>query len=97
MANETTSTKNKPATKYVPCPNCQSTNVQKLKYTWWGGALGSLILTHIKCNDCGTTYTEKTGKSNTVGIVIYSVIVIIIFILITIIAFNYIILRNLPI
>jgi len=81
MTNETSS-ENKPVSKYVPCPNCQSTNVQKLSYTWWGGALGPSILTHCKCNDCGTTYNGKTGKSNTIGIVIYFVVVTILVVVI---------------
>ena len=46
-----------------------------LRFTWWGGLLGPKILTHVKCSGCGHRYNGKTGKSNTTGIVIYSVIV----------------------
>jgi uncharacterized protein (DUF983 family) len=60
---------------YVPCPQCGGTNAEKLRFTWWGGVLGPKILTHVKCSGCGKKYNGKTGKDNTTGIVIYSVIV----------------------
>lgn len=62
-------------TPYAPCPKCRATVGEKLKFTWWGGVLGPKILTHVKCNACGYKYNGKTGKDNTTGIVIYSVIV----------------------
>jgi uncharacterized protein (DUF983 family) len=43
--------------------------------TWWGGALGPYLLTHVKCPECGMTYNGKTGQSNTTAIIIYSVVV----------------------
>jgi hypothetical protein len=60
---------------YAPCPQCGSPNAQKLRFTWWGGVLGPKILTHVKCPNCGKKYNGKSGKDNTTGIVIYSVIV----------------------
>ncbi len=60
---------------YVPCPNCGGEQIKKVGFTWWGGVLGPSLLTHVKCGDCGTTYNGKTGKSNTTGIIIYSVVV----------------------
>ena len=61
-------------TSYVPCPKCHGA-AEKLKFTWWGGILGPKILTHVKCLACGYKYNGKTGKDNTTGIIIYSVIV----------------------
>ena len=61
-------------TQYAPCPNCGSTDVAKVKYTWWGGALGPSMFTHVKCNNCKTQYNGKTGKSNTNNIIIYLVV-----------------------
>ena len=58
-------------TQYAPCPQCGSTNAAKVKYTWWGGALGPAMFTHVKCNNCGTQYNGKTGKSNQNSIIIY--------------------------
>jgi uncharacterized protein (DUF983 family) len=61
--------------QYAPCPKCRSTGAELMKFTWWGGLLGPKILTHVKCPACGHTFNGKTGRDNTTGIVIYSVIV----------------------
>lgn len=60
---------------YAPCPKCRGTNSEKVKFTWWGGVLGPKLLSHVKCASCGNKYNGKSGKDNTTGIVIYSVIV----------------------
>ncbi len=57
------------------CPKCQSPNVRKPGFTWWGGALGPRMLNHRICNACGFGYNAKTGQSNTTAIVIYQVVV----------------------
>jgi uncharacterized protein (DUF983 family) len=46
-----------------------------MSFTWWGGIIGPRVLTHVKCPGCGYAYNGKSGKDNTTGIVIYSVIV----------------------
>jgi len=56
------------------CPQCGSANINKVKYTWWGGVLGPKLLHHTKCSDCKFLYNSKTRKSNTTGIIVYSVI-----------------------
>jgi phage FluMu protein Com len=57
---------------YADCPNCNSPgNAQRVAFTWWGGLVGPAILTHVRCNDCGTCYNGRTGKSNNVAIAIY--------------------------
>jgi transposase-like protein len=61
-------------TQYAPCPNCGSTDIKKVGYTWWGGALGPAMFTHVKCNNCNTQYNGKTGKSNQNSIIIYVVV-----------------------
>ncbi|HLO28636.1 MAG TPA: hypothetical protein VK249_05855 [Anaerolineales bacterium] len=58
-------------TQYAACPNCGSTDATKVKFTWWGGALGPSMFTHVKCNNCGTQFNGKTGKSNQNNILIY--------------------------
>ncbi len=67
---------------FVACPNCGSSDVKRVGYTWWGGALGPRLLNHVKCSNCGTTYNGKTGKSNTTAIVVYSVVIVIVVIVI---------------
>ncbi|PID39668.1 MAG: hypothetical protein CSA24_00780 [Deltaproteobacteria bacterium] len=57
------------------CPKCRINDFTELKFTWWGGAVGPRLLNHVKCNGCGATFNKKTGKPNTVGIVIYSVVI----------------------
>ena len=64
-----------PNGEWVPCPQCQSTLVDKPSFTWWGGVLGPKIICHIKCNSCGHTYNGKTGGSNNGAIAIYMVVV----------------------
>ncbi len=60
---------------YMPCPKCRSLGAKRLNFTWWGGAIGPRVITHVKCQTCGEKYNGKTGKDNTAGIIIYSVVV----------------------
>lgn len=60
---------------YAPCPKCGLADSVLAKFTWWGGALGPRVLTHVKCPNCSHKYNGKTGKDNTTGIVIYSLVV----------------------
>jgi len=60
----------RPTTQYTPCPNCGQSNAKKVNYTWWGGMFGPNILTHVKCQNCGTQNNGKTGKSNQTNILI---------------------------
>jgi transposase-like protein len=57
--------------QYAPCPNCGQSNAKKVSYTWWGGALGPSLMTHVKCQSCGSQYNGKTGQSNQNNIIIY--------------------------
>jgi transposase-like protein len=59
---------------YVPCPHCHSTNVDRVSFTLWGGALGPKLLSHVKCQNCHNTYNGKTGQSNTTAIIVYLVV-----------------------
>ena len=61
--------------EYAPCPFCNASNAEKVKFTWWGGLLGPKLLKHVKCLGCGKAYNGKTGKENTTNIVIYIVAV----------------------
>lgn len=61
------------------CPKCGSESVSAVRYTWWGGLLGPKMLHHTKCESCGYRYNSKTRKSNTTGIIIYSLVLLAIF------------------
>lgn len=65
--------------QYVPCPQCNRPDPEKVGFSWWGGLIGPRMLTHVKCRWCRKTYNGKTGKDNTTGIVIYSIVVFVIF------------------
>jgi hypothetical protein len=58
------------------CPRCQSPNVKRPTFTWWGGALGPKLLSHAVCSACGFGFNWKTGKSNGKGIAIYMGVVL---------------------
>jgi hypothetical protein len=62
-------------TSYAPCPKCHSANAEKVKFSWWGGVLGPKMLTHVKCGNCGYKYNGKSGRDNTLGVVIYTMVV----------------------
>jgi hypothetical protein len=56
------------------CPNCSNREATAVSFTWWGGLLGPRLLNHVRCDQCGTEYNGRTGRSNTTGIVIYAVV-----------------------
>jgi hypothetical protein len=60
--------------EYMPCPSCSSPRAKKVGFTWWGGVLGPNMLTHVKCQDCGTAYNGKTGRSNAGAIAMYCIV-----------------------
>ena len=62
------------AKSYAPCPKCGAADAKLLKFTWWGGALGPKMLTHVKCQNCGNKYNGKTGRNNTAGVAIYIIV-----------------------
>lgn len=66
------------AATFAKCPSCNRSNATKIGYTYWGGVLGPKLLSHVKCNECGTKYNGKSGKSNLVPIIIYSVVTFVI-------------------
>lgn len=59
---------------FLNCPKCGSTSVKKVPFTWWGGALGPALLTHVQCQGCGTRYNGKTGRPNGSAIAVYLVV-----------------------
>ncbi len=62
-------------TDHVACPKCGAGDPKTLTFTWWGGALGPKLLSHVKCLNCGHKYNGKTGGDNTAGIAIYFAVV----------------------
>jgi hypothetical protein len=58
--------------EWADCPNCGAPgDATRLTWTIWGGFIGPMIICHVRCNQCGTTYNGKSGDSNTTRIIIY--------------------------
>ncbi len=60
---------------YLPCPKCGGMGAERLSFTWWGGLIGPKVLNHVRCPHCSYNYNGKTGRDNTKGIIIYSIVV----------------------
>jgi ribosomal protein S27E len=57
---------------YADCPECSNRgDATSVGFTWWGGIVGPALLSHVRCNRCGTCYNGKSGKSNSTAIAIY--------------------------
>ena len=59
---------------FLSCPACGSYAARKIPYAWWGGTLGPALLTHVRCQSCGTQYNGKTGRSNTTAIAVFVIL-----------------------
>jgi hypothetical protein len=53
------------------CPRCEGEHVRKPSFTWWGGALGALILCHRICQFCRFSFNGKTGAPNRRAVYLY--------------------------
>ena len=60
---------------FADCPNCGSRgHATKVGFTWWGGIVGPMIISCVRCNRCGTAYNGTHGDYNTTRIVIYQLV-----------------------
>lgn len=71
---ETKTPNNDKVVSSAPCPSCQNKFAEKITFTIWGGLVGPKLFKHSKCTNCGTKFNYKTGKSNLIPIVIYTVV-----------------------
>lgn len=56
---------------WTTCPRCQSPNIYRASFTWWGGIVGPALFKHTVCRGCSFGFNWKTGKSNGTAIAIY--------------------------
>jgi len=63
---------------WTSCPRCQSPNIHRPTYTWWGGILGPALFKHAICRSCSLGFNYKTGKSNATAIGIYFAVIFVI-------------------
>lgn len=55
----------------VPCPGCGDTTARKrVMFTWWGGFVGPWLIGHVICRQCGTGFSERTGKSTATAVAV---------------------------
>ncbi len=45
------------------CPECGSDQLQRVRFTWWGGLLGPLLFKQVHCPACGTKYLIRAQRS----------------------------------
>jgi serine/threonine protein kinase len=38
------------------CPHCQSRNVNRVRWNWWGGIIGAALVKEYRCSDCRRTF-----------------------------------------
>jgi hypothetical protein len=57
-----------------PCPSCQNTSATKVKFTWWGGAVGPALFHVVQCTRCRTRFNGKTGGSLRNVIIVYQLV-----------------------
>lgn len=53
------------------CPECGSRDYKKVSWTLWGGIIGPAMFSHVKCQDCRTTFNSKSGRSNQTAITVF--------------------------
>lgn len=68
-----------PAETAVSCPKCGHNSVTKVRYNWWGGALGPKLFHVVKCNQCRLQYNGRTGRKLTLVIIVYQAVVLVVF------------------
>ncbi|MBA2540293.1 MAG: hypothetical protein H0V17_11700 [Deltaproteobacteria bacterium] len=60
----------------MECPKCRNDVMpDPVGFTWWGGLIGSRLISHVECPACHARFNGKTGKDNTPAIAIYMVVV----------------------
>jgi hypothetical protein len=64
----------KPLGDWAPCPNCGCTDATRVRWTFWGGWFGPMIINIVCCSDCGKYYNGVHGDYNTARIAIFMVV-----------------------
>jgi hypothetical protein len=61
-------------TGYAVCYNCGADAASRVSWTLWGGLIGPAMICHCRCDQCGTTFNGRTGKSNNTAVTVYIVV-----------------------
>jgi len=60
--------------EYKPCPRCNSSEIFKVEYSWWGGLLGPVLVHQVRCKKCGLTYDGSSGRNIKQPVTLYFII-----------------------
>jgi hypothetical protein len=67
------------ASELAKCPKCGARSATRVRYNWWGGALGPRLFHVVKCKQCRTQYNSRSGSTLTLVIVLYQLTFFVIF------------------
>lgn len=62
------------ASEWVACPRCGAQESERVLWTFWGSFYGPALFDHVECPACGTRYNGRTGRSNFVPALIFTLI-----------------------
>ena len=52
--------------RWKKCPHCRKQMGRRVLWTFWGSFYFTALFKHVRCDECGTAYNGKTGRSNIV-------------------------------
>ncbi|PHS12289.1 MAG: hypothetical protein COA78_08535 [Blastopirellula sp.] len=55
------------------CPECDSADLTRPRFTNWGGWIGPWFLRHVICQNCQYEFNFKSGYTNKTNIMMYQV------------------------
>lgn len=75
--------------EYKSCPRCNSSDISKVEYSWWGGLLGPYLVHEVRCKKCGTSYDGSSGRNIKKPIALYFALGLILAIIIVIMEYFF--------
>ena len=63
--------RDRPRSKYKPCPRCGESGATRVVWTPWGSFYGPALFTHVRCPGCGYKYNGRSGRSNLIPAIIF--------------------------
>jgi hypothetical protein len=57
---------------FEPCPICRKEEATPVRFTPWGGVVGPMVFSLVKCDGCGLQFNGKNGQRVEKGIKVYT-------------------------
>ena len=57
---------------FKSCPHCQQNAATPVRFTRWGGVIGPMLLSLVKCSACGSHFNGKSGRCVRSAIKLYT-------------------------